>query len=186
MSDTSNMSFTTDTSDISDTELVYDAVSVSKALGVRESTLRKYCALMQKYNYQFSKNTVGHRVFFQKDVDVLRKIVELKNGSAFTLEEAVKTVLSESDITDMSSISDTSDTSDISDYSRLLEEFSAFRREQERFNLELLQQLQLQQDYIKNSIEERDKKLMLALRESQEARREIASANQKKWWKFWK
>ena len=47
MSDTSNINFI---SDISDTtmggELIYDTVTVSKMLGVQESTMRKYCALM--------------------------------------------------------------------------------------------------------------------------------------------
>lgn len=67
MSDTSNINFI---SDISDTtiggELIYDTVTVSKMLGVQESTLRKYCALMQKHQYEFNKNSVGHRIFIHE------------------------------------------------------------------------------------------------------------------------
>jgi DNA-binding transcriptional MerR regulator len=180
MSDTSNTSSILN-DDTSDVEVIHGTTTVSKVLGVQESTLRKYCALMQKHGYEFHKNSVGHRVFYEKDIETLRKIVELKNSGSLTLNESVKSIL-DSDIDDVSIVKVTSDIS----YKKLLEEFSSFKQEQEYFNAELLKQLQSQQDYIKNSIEERDKKLMLALKESQEVRREIASANEKKWWEFWK
>lgn len=58
-----------ETAVISDTsigeELIYDNSTVSKILGVQESTLRKYCTLMQKHNYEFNKNSVGHRIFIK-------------------------------------------------------------------------------------------------------------------------
>lgn len=68
------------------------------------------------------------------------------------------------------------------------------KNEQQQFNQQLIEQLQKQQDYIKNSIEERDKKLMFAIKESMEIRRQLAAAeeerveNEKKkksWWQFW-
>lgn len=180
-----------DTAVISDAsfseELIYDNTTVSKILGVQESTLRKYCTLMQKYNYDFNKNSVGHRIFYKKDVDVMKQIVDLKNSSSLTLNQAVKTIL-ESDIDDISDIETISNP----DYTKLLEEFSTFRNEQMEFNKKLLEQLQKQEHYIKNSIEERDNKLMLALKESMETRRQLAAAaeefekaKRKKWWKFW-
>lgn len=178
MSDTSNIDST------SDVEVIHDTSSVSKILGVQESTLRKYCALMQKKGYQFQKNTVGHRIFYEADINVLKEIIELKNSSTLMLDESVQKVLNP-DIADTTDLSPMESIPDVA-YTKLLEEFSSFKEEQQRFNAELLKQLQSQQDYIKNSIEERDRKLMLALKESQEARREIASANQKKWWQFWK
>ena len=75
----------------------------------------------------------------------------------------------------------------------LLEEF---RNEQMNFNKTLLEQLQKQDDYIKNSINERDRKLMTALKESIETKKQIAAIaeevekekerNRKSWWQFWK
>ncbi len=59
----------------------------------------------------------------------------------------------------------------------------------------MVDQLQKQQDYIKDSIDERDKKLMLAIKESMEVQRQLASAEEEKentrklkssWWQFWK
>ena len=192
MSDTSNnISVTSDIS--GDGEFIYDTTTVSKILGVQESTLRKYCALMQKYNYEFNKNAVGHRVFYKKDVEVIKKIVDLKNSGSLTLSESVKTIL-ESDIEDISDVSAVEPISN-PNYTKLLEEFDAFKNEQQQFNNQLLEILQKQQDYIKNSIEERDNKLTFALKESMGIRRQLAAAEEEKeiekkekklWWQFWK
>ncbi len=141
MSDTSNMSSISVISDTSgDGEFVYDTATVSKILGVQESTLRKYCALMQKHNYEFNKNTVGHRVFYKKDIEVIKKIVDLKNVGSLTLNESVKTIF-ESDIDDIDDIDDISAVEPVSnsDYNKLLEEFATFKNE-------LLEQLQKQQE----------------------------------------
>ncbi|MGG0656449.1 hypothetical protein [Rummeliibacillus pycnus] len=207
--DTSNKS---DTSTISDTstveDLIYDTSLVSKILGVQESTLRKYCALMQKHNYEFNKNSVGHRIFYKKDIEIIRKIVELKNSSSLTLNQSVKTIL-ESDIEDIDDITAMESISAVEPISNpafnmLIEAFSTFqneqqqfKNEQQQFNKQLLEQLQKQQDYIKNSIDERDKKLMLSIKESMEMRRQLAAAEEekekenlnnnkkRKWWRFW-
>ena len=200
------MSVTSDTIDISvisDTsireDLIYDTSLVSKILGVQESTLRKYCALMQKHNYEFNKNSVGHRIFYKKDIEVIKRIVDLKNASSLTLNQAVTTILESNNIDDITDIEDISKAT----YHKLLDEFTTYKNEQMEFNKEqmefnkkLIEELQKQELYIKNSIKERDTKLMLALKESMESRREIAAAvvteleNRKKrkenWWKFWK
>ena len=202
VSTTDDTSRITDASTIDDTShtefheiLVYDTAMVSNILGVQDSTLRKYCALMQKHNYKFNKNSVGHRIFYKKDVEIIRKIVDLKNSSSLTLNQSVKTIL-ESDIEDIEG-NDVADIDSITkpDYNKLLQAFTAFKDDQQQFNKQLIDQLQKQQDYIKNSIDERDKKLMLAIKESMEVRRQLASAvedkdNAKKqknnWWQFWK
>lgn len=189
MSDTSN------TTVISDTtiggELIYDTATVSSLLGVQESTIRKYCALMQKHHYEFNKNTVGHRIFYPRDIEVIKKIINLKNSGSLTLNQAVKAIL-ESDIDDISVV----DSILNPDYNKLLEEFSSFKDEQMKFNQILLEQLEKQQDYIKNSIEERDRKLMASIKESLETKRQLAAIvaeaekskqeKKKSWWKLWK
>lgn len=42
-----------------------------------------------------------------------------------------------------------------------------------------------QQEYINTKLEERDQNLLKALRETQEAEKQLAAAQQKKWWRFW-
>lgn len=127
MSDTTNISATSVISDTStDGEFIYDTGAVSKILGVQESTLRKYCALMQKHNYEFNKNAVGHRVFYKKDIDVIKKVVDLKNSGSLTLNESVKTIL-ESDIADIDDISAVEPISN-PNYTKILDEFATFKK----------------------------------------------------------
>ena len=184
MSDTSNIKAISDISDTTmDGELMYDTVAVSKMLGVQESTLRKYCSLMQKHQYEFNKNSVGHRVFYPRDVEIIKEIITLKNSGFLTLNEAVKAILASDidDITDAASIAN-------HDYSKLIDEFESFKHNQMLFNRKLVEQLEKQQNYIKNSIDERDRKLMLAIKETMEIKRQLAEEEEKKksWWKFWR
>lgn len=194
--DTSNMSDTekakkTNVMDMSSKEeSSIDTVTVSRILGVQESTVRKYCALMIKNGYEFDKNSVGHRVFYKKDVEVMKNIVDLKNSGSLTLAEAVQTILNSNDIpdttTDIVPVTDTG-------YDKILKQFQEFKDEQMEFNKQLLKELKRKDDYIKNSILERDRKLIAALRESMETRKQIAELsakleekNRKLWWQFWK
>lgn len=192
MSDTSATTVITDISEalMNDT-LTYDTLEVSKVLGVQESTIRKYCTLMQKNGYQFHKSSVGHRMFFDKDIEVIKKITILKNTSSLTLEQAVKSILNVNidDITDIEPISN-------NDFSQLLQHFEQFKNEQMQFNQKLLGQLEQQQSYIKDSLEERDRKLMFSIKESMETRRQLTATineiekqkeqRKKSRWLFWK
>lgn len=170
-----------DMSDIDDMELMYDTEMVGNILGVQSSTLRKYCALMQKYGYEFNKNSVGHRVFYKKDILIIKEIVELKNSSSLTLTDAVRTILN-SDIADTTDIESMPSLS----YEKLLDEFGEFKNQQMEFNKKLLEQLEKQEDYIKNSINERDLKLIATIKESLETRKQIAEEKRKSWWQFWR
>ena len=136
---------------------------------------------MQKYGYEFNKNSVGHRVFYSRDITVIKRIVELKNSSSLTLTDAVQTILNSdiADITDIESIANPS-------YEKLLKQFEEFKNQQMEFNKTLLQQLEKQQEYIKNSINERDLKLLAAIKDSMETRKQIAESKRKLWWQFWK
>ena len=181
ISDTIFIASEDDMSDIDDMELMYDTEMVSKLLGVQSSTIRKYCALMQKYGYEFNKNSVGHRVFYKKDILIIKEIVELKNSGSLTLTDAVQTILNSdiADITDIESMPSLS-------YEKILKEFEEFKNQQMEFNKKLLEQLEKQEDYIKNSINERDLKLIAAIKESIETRKQIAEEKRKSWWQFWR
>lgn len=74
-------------------QAVYGSGDVADVLQIQESTLRKYCLLLEKAGYEFLKNEVGHRAFFDDDVIVLRKMIALKNDADMTLEEATKSVV---------------------------------------------------------------------------------------------
>lgn len=175
-------------------ELIYNTATVSKLLGVHEKTLRRYCTLMLNYNYKFQKNRNGHRLYYQKDIETIKRIIDLKNSGSFTLEQAVKVALGFAAEDKRDQVYHEPNSPEF-DYNQLLQEFSAFKNDQMEFNKKLLEQLIKQEHYIKNSIEERDKKLMFAMKESMETRRQLAAAteaekererNRKVWWQFWK
>ena len=114
---------------------------------------------------------------------MIKEIVTLKNSESLTLNEAVKAILD-------SGIDDITDTAPIinPDYSKLVEEFETFKNNQMQFNRKLLERLEKQQNYIKDSIDKRDRKLMLAIKKSMETKRQLAAEEEKRksWWKFWR
>lgn len=175
-------------------EILYKSSDMATMLKIQESTLRKYCIMLEEAGYSFHKNEFGHRAYFNKDVMALNRLIEIKNHPDMTLKQACDAVVlwvksgnvTRHDITDI-----TEKERHDERYNALLDNFEEFKEQQQDFNKELLNQLQQQQDYIKNSLEERDKKLMEAIRESQETRKLIAAAqeeekNKKKWWQIWK
>ncbi|MGQ3381504.1 MerR family transcriptional regulator [Priestia endophytica] len=72
-----------------DASKVYSAKEVSVLLGIQNTTVRKYSQLLEKAGYHIHKNELGHRGFFDKDVIVLRKIIELTKRPDMSLENAL-------------------------------------------------------------------------------------------------
>lgn len=180
------------TDDIEQREILYKSSDMAIMLKIQESTLRKYCILFEEAGYEFHKNEFGHRAFFNKDVMALNRFIEIKNHPDMTLKQACDAVVlwvkgngvAGHDITDITEKERHNDR-----YIELIDKFDEFKQQQQDFNKELLIQLKQQQDYIQNNLEERDRKLMEALRESQETRKLIAATQEeqkkKKWWRFW-
>ncbi|MBQ0140129.1 MAG: DUF3967 domain-containing protein [Kurthia sp.] len=164
---------------------VYGSSDIADTLEIQESTLRKYCLLLEKVGYEFLKNEHGHRAFFDHDVIVLRKMISLKSSADMTLEEAAKSVVAWKNGNDIT-VSDTEEKRYITRYNDLLEEFKSFQEQQMNFNKELIQEIRNQQEYIEDRLEQRDRLLMQSMRETLETRKEIAAASEKKWWHFWK
>lgn len=166
-------------------QAVYGSNDIADVLQIQESTLRKYCLLLEKSGYEFLKNEQGHRAFFDHDIIVLRKMIRLKNGADMTLEEAVKSVVAWKNGRDIA-VSDTEEELYSARYNALMEEFKAFQEQQRHFNQALLQEIRSQQTYIENRLEERDCLLLQSMRETLEVRKEIAATPKKKWWPFYK
>ena len=165
-------------------QAVYGSSDIADVLQIQESTLRKYCLLLEKSGYEFLKNEQGHRAFFDNDVIVLRKMIALKNDTDMTLEEAVKSVMAWKKGTDIT-VRDTEEKQYIARYNDLMKEFKSFQEQQMKFNEELIREIRSQQEYIENRLEQRDQLLMQSIRESLEVRKEIAATQKKRWWKFW-
>jgi DNA-binding transcriptional MerR regulator len=67
--------------------------NVAKSLDVSPSTIKKYYLLLEKNNYRFNRNNKGHLVFYEKDILLFRKLIQLKNTPGLTLEKAVEVLL---------------------------------------------------------------------------------------------
>lgn len=173
-------------SDQQQVQTIYSSSDIAANLNIQESTLRKYCLILEENGYEFLKNERGHRAFFDNDLIALKKFVEFKDEADMSLKQAAKAVTAWKNGFSMTE-RDTEENRYVARYDDLLNEFKEFRENQNQFNKELLSQLQKQQQYIDTRLEERDQKLMLSLKETLEAKNQLAitTSEKKKWWKFW-
>lgn len=167
------------TGEMKQIQAVYGSSDIADVLQIQESTLRKYCLLLEKSGYEFFKNEQGHRAFFDHDIMVVRKMIGLKNDADMTLEKAAKSVVAWKNGHDIA-VSDTEEAR----YNVLMETFKAFQEQQHHFNQALLQEIRRQQTYIEYRLEERDRLLLQSMRETLEVRKEMAVTPKKKWWRF--
>lgn len=68
---------------------------VAKLLEVTPSTISKYYLLFEKNNYRFKRSNKGSLMFSDNDVELFRKLIELKNSPGLTVEKAVVQLLGE-------------------------------------------------------------------------------------------
>lgn len=166
---------------------VYISKDVAMMLKVQESTLRKYCIMLEEHGYHFHKNEHGHRGFLDNDVITLRKLIEIKSHPDMTLKQscsAVMTWVREKDMSKVDTDVITEDTQHDERYNELKEMIA----QQNEILKQMAMKLDEQQRYIDERLEKRDQKLMGAIREMQEEKRmflETAVTNKKPWWRFW-
>ncbi|MEI4651683.1 MerR family transcriptional regulator, partial [Bacillus cereus] len=72
---------------------LYTPSDVAQQLMIKPSTLRKYADLLEIEGYSFEKNERGHRKYRDSDVMVFRKLIDIKNDTDMTLENATKQVV---------------------------------------------------------------------------------------------
>ncbi|MFP8645026.1 MerR family transcriptional regulator [Priestia aryabhattai] len=68
---------------------------VANLLEVTPSTISKYYLLFEKNNYRFKRSNKGGLMFSDNDVELFRKLIELKNSPGLTVEKAVVQLLEE-------------------------------------------------------------------------------------------
>ncbi len=74
-------------------QFIYISKDVATLLKVQESTLRKYCIMLENHGYHFHKNEHGHRRFMDNDVITLRKLIEIKSHPDMTLKQACNAIM---------------------------------------------------------------------------------------------
>lgn len=159
-------------SDTNENKILLTAGDLSVMLDIKESTLRKYALLLQEAGYHFHTNGKGQRAYYERDVAVLRRFIEIKKAPDMTLEQsanAVMTWVNQSGV----SVVDTQKNDGIERYNVDIKELKETVQQQNILLQELMKKLDEQQKYIDVRLDQRDKKLMESIRESQEERQAL-------------
>lgn len=182
--------------------VMYSPKDVQKLLGIDSSTLRKYATLLEGQGYHVHRNNRGHRTYFDKDVNTLRKLIEFSQQEGMTMERAVEAVMTwvseeykTDTVTEGGPLQTTNDR-DIEqngNHNELLERIEHL----EQINLDLIKHLKekaVREAYLEEKInqivkyvermDQLETERMKMMEE--ETRKQIAAANQNKWWKWWK
>jgi len=160
---------------------------VAKAVGLSPSTIKKYYLMVEACGYRFARNNQGKLVFSDQDINMFRKIIQLKNGPNMSVQKAVEKVVSSiTSITVYNKDSGSSKSYNIDSLSDDINEIKEFIKIQSEVNKALLDELKETKEYISNKIEERDKALMLSLKETMEVKKLLAGKKKKKWWNIFK
>lgn len=172
------------------TEKPISPKDVHVVLDIGDSTLRKWCLALEKQGYHFPRTDNNRRVFYERDLEVLRHFRNLVKVQNLSLENAAIVVasrfkqeegtLSEQKNNENAPVLPSGEVKEM--IAKLLDHIER----QEAFNKELLQRLEEQQRYIEERIDKRDQLLMQTLREhQQQTQRLIAAAEEEKlpWYK---
>lgn len=200
---------------MSEAEIVYTSSEVYSRLGVSGSTLRKYSDVLEREGYDVRKNSRGRREYTEFDIVLIEQLVELSKQDGMTLEKAAKMIAKQFGIANKKEESQGTNPVPYQmqyqfqqQYSAMIEEINKVQqanliemekrlsdRIDQRNTLieENMRDRKEREERIEKRLELRDDNLMKMVREIQDAKRtivsaqeEIAAAQKKTWWKFWK
>ncbi|WP_141534919.1 DUF3967 domain-containing protein [Bacillus thuringiensis] len=200
---------------MSEAEIVYTSNEVYGRLGVSSSTLRKYSDVLEREGYDVRKNSRGRREYTEFDVVLIEQLVELSKQDGMTLEKAAKMIAKQFGIDNKKEESQGTDLVPYQmqyqfqqQYSAMIEEINKVQQanllemekrlgdridQRNKLIEEDMKDRKEREKRIEKRLELRDDNLMKMVREIQDAKRtivsaqeEIAAAKKKSWWKFWK
>jgi DNA-binding transcriptional MerR regulator len=168
-------------------ELGYFAKYVFEQLELTGATLRRWSQALENCGHQFERNGHNQRIYYDKDLAMIRTLKDLVVSKGVPVELAAKAVVADNSERDQSLTDYADNERPNSELEGKLEQLLEYVKrqddrldQQERFNRELLAKLEEQHRYITESIERRDQSLMTAIREVQETKRLMAAAEEEK------
>lgn len=150
---------------------VYSSKEVAQRLSVQPVTIRKYAQLLEEKGFSFSKDEKGWREYSEENIRFLEYLCNMKSMGK-SLEESAERVATLYRM----NLSIAQPAIPLQEENMLVE----FMKAQHEFNQKLMEQL----NKIEQRQNERDQNLIQALRESQETKKQLVAAQQKKWWRF--
>lgn len=156
-------------------EQSYFGNEVAKVIGIGNSTVRKYAIALEEQGYEFQRGINNSRVFYNKDILMMQRLMTIMNKKSTTLEQAVKLAVS--------TVEEDTITTPVTDKEHDITVVERLER-LEQINVKLVQQLQEQQRMLFERDQRRDEQLTNVIREIQETKRLTAAAQEKRpWWK---
>ncbi|MEQ6378625.1 MerR family transcriptional regulator [Bacillaceae bacterium S4-13-56] len=158
---------------------------LSDSVKVPESTVRRYLHKFERF-FRYEQRGRGKK-YHPESIVILKRITSLYDEGYESAE--IKEVLSQKFAFTVGEIHEDLPSTTQPPHQNIekqLVQLESFRQEQRQFNEELKQIIQVQQEYIANSLEERDRKMMAAMNELFETKKQLASTKKKKWWELWK
>lgn len=162
-------------------EKSYWSKEIAGTVGIADSTLRKWCRLLETAGYRFVKDDNNRRAFTERDAILLKQLKILTYEKGIALDTAINAVIArfgDGATRDIPLPGTPAVPQDDKRYDQIMERFD----QQEAFNKALLDRLDRQTEYIEQSIKKRDENLMQVLKDMQETKKQIAAANEKKSW----
>lgn len=158
--------------DLHGSTILMNSSDVCTLLAIKESTLRKYAGILKGAGYNFHVNEKGQRGYFEKDVVVLKRFLEVKENRDMTLEQAAIAVLLWVKQSDMS-MRDTEEKYVEQRYNEDITELKEVVNKQNELIKDLIKRMDQQQRYFDQRLEDRDKKLMESFRSNLETQQQL-------------
>lgn len=158
---------------------------------IAENTVRRYISKFE--DFFVSKGGTRSRLYERDAINVLIRIKNLYDSGCET-EQVRETLRNEFPITyDANATKEDKSSTPVIIANEDLMEIKKALEEQKEFNRLLLERLNKQEEYIENTLEKRDQKLVENMRIALETQKkemvaieETPQKNNKQWWEFWK
>lgn len=162
-------------SDILNTEKAYWSKDIANLLNISDSTLRKYCIILEKNGYVFNRGDNSRRAFLERDLFTLKKIKELMQNDNLTLNDAAIAVIpmaKKANHVNLSTIQKNTLTKTYGD---------RFNKYENKINqiIEQNEQLKRELNLIYQHVAATNEKVSAFITETR------SEKHKKKWWKFW-
>ncbi|WP_262120319.1 DUF3967 domain-containing protein [Bacillus subtilis] len=165
---------------------------VARELGLSPSTIKKYYLLIEENGYRFTRSRTGKVIFSERDLEIFKRLIQIKNEKGIKVVDAVKTVISS--ITDVTVWKESAAATefeeppvDITVMKETMEQMHEIIKKQQKQIDQLLESQNQTQKLLESGSTDRDKLLLQSIRETQELKQLILENNKKKkWWQFGK
>lgn len=164
-------------------EKVYSTKEIADYLSIADSTVRKWCLLLEEHGYNFRRNEFQKREYVEHDAIALHKFKDLTKDGAMSLEDAAIAVSNNYSRVPNNAITmpDTKENNRYNErYMKVLEDkvdaLTEMMDRQLQFNEALMKKMDEQQKLFSERMELSDQRLVEAMKMINNTQKELAAA----------